>query len=261
MSSIKEELTQLVGRKDLIKYFVGSELKAIYKNKLLGFAWAVLDPLFAMLVYVVLVSVIFQRGGEQFPILLFSALLPWRWFSHALNSSVKGFISNASLIQTIKFPLSIFSINSVLIGGFNYILGLIVLVPMLFVFNANITINTLWIIPIIFIQFIFNYGLAMIVSIVGVYFRDLQNILAFTLRIGFYLSPALYELSRVPEQYQKIYLLLNPFASLFESCKSVLVYGQAPNQSLIIYGCYALLFFFLGVILITKQSHKIPKML
>lgn len=258
---VGKEISSLLLRSDLIRYFVGSELKSLYKNKMLGFAWAILDPLFVMLVYVVLVSVIFQRGGEQFPILLFSALLPWRWFSYSMGTSVKSFIANTSLIQTVKFPLSIFPINAVLIGCFNYILGLVVLIPMLFIFNANITLNTLWIIPLILIQFIFNYGISMLVAVVGVYFKDLQNILAFTLRIGFYLSPALYELSSVPEKYKTVYLALNPFASLFETCKNILVYGKSPDISILIYLGYAVLFFLLGITLITKQSNKIPKML
>ncbi|MBL4594080.1 MAG: ABC transporter permease [Flavobacteriales bacterium] len=261
MNKIKEEILLLIDRADLIRYFVGSELKALYKNKVLGFAWAVLDPFFVMLVYVVLVSVIFKRGGEQFPILLFSSLLPWRWFSYAANSSVKTFIANASLIQTVKFPLSIFPINSVLIGCFNYMVGLVVLIPMLFYFNANITLNILWIFPLILVQLIFIFGISMIVSVIGVYFNDLQNILAFTLRIGFYLSPALYELSSIPSEYQKIYILINPFASLFQTCKNILVYGTPPESSILIYCLYAITFFLIGIYLITKQSKKIPKLL
>lgn len=261
MTKLFEEIITLTKRIDLIRYFVGSELKALYKNKFLGFAWAVLDPFFVMIVYVLLVSVIFQRGGEQFPILLFSSLLPWRWFSYSLNTSVKAYPANASLIQTVKFPLSLFPINAVLIGAFNYILGLAVLVPLLFIFNANITIHVIWIIPIILLQFLFNYGVSMLVAVVGVYFRDLQNILAFGLRIGFYLSPALYSLSNVPEKYQKAYILLNPFASLFESCKNILVYGTPPGNNIIIYAGYSLFLFIVGLVLITKQSPKIPKLL
>jgi len=261
MSKIKEEISLLLDRVDLIRYFVGSELKALYKNKLLGFAWAVLDPFFVMLVYVVLVSVIFKRGDAQFPILLFSSLLPWRWFAYAASSSVKTFVTNASLIQTVKFPLSIFPVNSVLIGCFNYILGLVVLVPMLLFFDANITIHALWIFPLIIIQLLFIFGISMIVSVVGVYFNDLQNILAFTLRIGFYLSPALYELSSIPNEYKTIYLILNPFASLFQTCKNILVYGTPPESSILIYCIYAIVFFLLGIYLITQQSKKIPKLL
>jgi len=261
MASIKEEINLLFKRNNLIKYFVGSELKVIYKNKVFGFAWAILDPFFVMLVYVVLVSVIFKRGGEQFPILLFSTLLPWRWFAFSLSSSVKSFVSNASLIQTVKFPLSIFPINYVLLGGVNYLLGIIVLFPMLIFYNANFSINMLWLIPLIFIQFFFIFGLSMIVSIVGVYFSDLQNILAFTLRIGFYLSPALYELSSIPSEYRDVYLYVNPFASLFQSFKNVLVYGTPPESSIYIYCIYAVAFFFLGLFLISKYSKKIPKLL
>jgi len=261
MSKMREEISLLFDRIDLIRYFVGSELKALYKNKLLGFAWAVLDPFFVMLVYVVLVSVIFKRGDAQFPILLFSSLLPWRWFAYAASSSVKVFISNASLIQTVKFPLSIFPVNAVLIGCFNYILGLVVLAPMLLFFDANITLNVLWIFPLILIQLLFNFGLSMVFSVIGVYFNDLQNILAFVLRIGFYLSPALYELSSIPNKYQDIYVAVNPFASLFQTFKNILVHGIAPEPTTLIYCFYAITFFLLGVYLITKQSKKIPKLL
>ena len=261
MGRVKQEISNLFKRGDLIRYFVGSEIKALYKNKLLGFAWAILDPLFVMLVYVVLISVIFQRGGPQFPILLFSALLPWRWFSYAVSQSVKSFMANSSLILTVKFPLSIFPFNSVLIGCFNYLLGLVVLVPMLFIFDANFTLNMLWIFPLILIQLLFIFGVSMIVSVVGVYFRDLQNILSFTLRIGFYLSPALYEITRIPEQYRLIYTFINPFASFFEACKNILVYGKTLDWTILIYVGYAIIFFLLGLLLITRQSKKLPKLL
>ncbi|CAG5078073.1 ABC transporter permease [Parvicella tangerina] len=255
------EINSLIKKRDLVKYFASSELKSLYKNKMLGIGWAVLDPFFVMLVYVVLVSVIFQRGGPLFPVLLFSALLPWRWFTYSVNSSVKAFISNAQLIQTVRFPLSIFSLNAVIIGGVNYIMGLIVLFVMLGFYDVHFSPVMLWIIPLILIQFIFVFGVSMIVSVVGVFFPDLQNILNFVLRIGFYLSPALYVIADLPEQYQEAFVALNPFASLFENCKNILVNGVGPDLSILIYLAYGILFFTLGLLIIQKFGNRISKAL
>ena len=108
-----EQGRSLLRNGTLLRYLVGSELKERYKNKALGFVWAVLDPFFMMLVYLLLVKVIFQRGGPQYPILLFSALLSWRWFAFSIANSVRTMVSNARLIQTVKFPLAVFPISRV----------------------------------------------------------------------------------------------------------------------------------------------------
>ena len=113
-----EQIKEVIQRKDLLAYLVSSELQTLYRNKALGFLWAVLDPLFLMLVYVVLVVVIFQRGDPQFPILLFSALIAWRWFISDLSASTRVIVANAKLIQTVKFPVTIFPLSRVLIETF-----------------------------------------------------------------------------------------------------------------------------------------------
>ncbi len=254
------EINNLIKKRDLIKYFASSELKSLYKNKLLGVGWAILDPFFVMLVYVVLMSIL-DRGGPLFAVMLFSALLPWRWFTYSINSSVKAFVSNAQLIQTVKFPLSIFSLNAVIIGTVNYLMGLVVLMVMLIFYDVPFTFNLLWMIPIIAIQFFFIFGVSMIVSVVGTFFQDLQNILNFVVRIGFYLSPALYSLSNIPVEYRDLYVVLNPFASLFENCKTVIVKGLAPDLTLLIYAGYSVLFFCIGLFIIQKFGNRISKAL
>ena len=88
----------------LLWYLVKSDLKVAYKNKLLGFLWSILDPLMMMVVYVILVQYIFKRGGPQFPVLLFSALLAWRWFVYSLQQATTSLTSKAKLIQTVAFP-------------------------------------------------------------------------------------------------------------------------------------------------------------
>jgi ABC-type polysaccharide/polyol phosphate export permease len=190
-----EQLQALWSRRDLVKYFVRSDLKIIYRNKVLGLLWALLDPLMMMLVYILLVVVIFRRGSPQFPVLLFAALLAWHWFVNSLSSSVRAITGNAKLIQTVYFPKAVLPLSRVLVGLINFLLGLIVLVPLLLIFEAKFTFNLLWLPLLIFMQFLFTIGAALLCAALGVYARDLENILQFGLRIWFYLSPALYFIS------------------------------------------------------------------
>jgi len=242
-----------------LKYLVGGELRSQYKNKLLGFVWVVLDPLMMMLIYVFLIKVVFERGGPQFVVLLFASLLCWRWFIQSISTSVGTLTSNAKLIQTVKFPLAVFPVSRVVISLFNFLMGLLVLIPMLFFFDAKFSIHLLWLPVILVIQLLFNIGSAMILSIVGVYFRDIQNIILFMARLGFYLSPGLYAVSDIPEQYYNLYMSLNPFAALFVSYKNVLVRGEAPSEYFLIFTALALILFFWGFALYEKKANLITK--
>lgn len=227
------EIKEILNKKELLKYLVLSELRVTYSNKVFGFAWAILDPIFFMLVYLVLVKLIFQRGGEYYPIFLFISLLSFRWVATSMSTSVKSLVSNAKLIQTIRFPKSILPLARTMIGFVNFLLGLIVVVGLLVGFKVIPTANLIYLPFLVLVQFLFVGAISMAVSLGGLYFRDLQNILLFGMRIWFYASPGLYNLSDVPEKYQNLYCLLNPIAPLFTSYKNVLVRGEAPNVYII----------------------------
>ncbi len=258
MSLIKN-IKEVIDRKELVSYLLKSDLKIRYKNMSLGFIWAILDPFFMMLIYVLLISVIFKRGGDQYPVLLFAGLLPYRWFSFSLINSSKIILSNANIIKSVKFPFSILVINEVNIGLVNYFMGLIVLVPMLFIFKADFSYNMLFLPLIIAVQYVFVLGLGLIFSAIGVYFRDIQNILMFVTRLILYLSPVLYDLSRIPEKYQKIYLWLNPLASLFENYKNILVKGKSIDYSFGIFVLYSLVFLLIGMWIFNRYDNKFSK--
>jgi len=125
-----------------------------------------------------------------------------------------------------------------------YVFSLGALIPMLFIFKAQFSVQMLWLPLIIVIQLLFTLGLAVVFSVVGVYFRDLQNILQFGLRMWFYLSPGLFSIAdRIPPRLRTIYMILNPFASLFNAYKNILVRGLPPSQ-------YIWIVFMLGVLIL-----------
>lgn len=257
-----DDIKALLKKKDLIRYILLTELKANFKGTFLGFLWMLLDPLMMMLVYAFLVVVIFDRGGPQFAVLLFTALISWNWFSKSITNSIKTFPSNGKLIQSISVPLTVFPVAKVLIGFITYLASLTALIPMLFYFDATLNLNLLWLPLIIIGQLIFTMGISLIFSVAGMYFADLSNIMQFTLKLLFYFSPALYSLNTMPEKFAFVkpyYEIINPFVALFESYKNVMIHGTAPNQYFLLFFIEGILFVIFGLYWLRKSHSFIVK--
>lgn len=228
------ELRQIIHRKELLFQLTRAEIASQYKNKVFGFLWAILDPVFLMLTYWVLISYIFNRGGVEYPALLFVSVLSWRWFLQSSLGCVRVFTSNAQLMQTVQFPYSILPVSRNLLYTLNFFMGLLAMIPLMIFLRIAPTWNLLWLALLIPIQFLFNVTISTVFALIGVYFRDLHNILTFMLRLVFYLSPGLYLISEMPENLQTMELYFNPFSSLFESYKNIIVFGEAPSVFLIV---------------------------
>jgi len=235
-------------------------MKAENKNKILGFVWSFLDPLLLFLTYMILVHIIFGKGGPQFPVLLFIALISWRWFASSLQRSVNSITSKVGLIQSVRFPLAVLPLSGIVIGFFDWLFGFIILVPMLFIFEASFTVNVLWLPLLLFIQFIGTVGACLLVAVVGTYLSDLGNIIQFVIRIGFYLSPILYSIEEtVPERLRTLYLVGNPFAGLLESYKNVLIHGTPPTEYALVGTAVACVAFMVGLWYFSREEYKLVK--
>lgn len=242
-----------------MKCLILTDLKITYKNKLLGFLWTILDPLMMMGVYILLVCVIFKRGGPQFPVLLFCALLSWKWFTSSLSDSVVSITGKAKVIQTVYFPRGILPLSKVFVNLAEYLFSLSVLIPFLFIFRAKITFMVLWLPVLLCIQLLLTIGASLLFSCLGVYFRDLENILRYSLRFWFYLSPALYSVKdRIPVRFQGIYML-NPFAALLESYKNILVRGKSPSNYMFVVVLVSLALLIIGFIVFDRKEAKFAR--
>jgi ABC-type polysaccharide/polyol phosphate export permease len=258
-SKMIRQFKALWDSRDITRYLVTSELKVLYRNKALGYLWSLLEPLCMMGVYILLVAVIFQRGGPQYPVLVFSAILAWWWFTFSVTGSVTSISGKAKLIQTLYFPKGVLPLEKAITGLVRYLTGLIALVPLLFIFEAQWSLNVLWMPVLIFVQLLLTIGCCFFFAALGVYFRDLQNILRFLIRAWFFISPALYSVAdRVPERFQGIYML-NPFAALFESYKNVLVLGMPPDKYVFIAAALGVVILLGGLELFARKEPDLAK--
>lgn len=246
MAKSSNFLRTLVDHKDLIKHLIKSDLKQRYKSTVFGLLWVLFDPLMTMAIYVVLIGVVFQKGGDGYPLVLLAGLLPYRWFSFSLLNNVKVLLKNARLLVSVRFPFSLLALHEVNMGLLNFLVGTVIMIPLMFYYDIDVTIHLLWLPVLFFVQYLFNFGTGLFVAAAGVYFRDLGEIMGFFTRITLYLSPVLFDMSMIPERFRDLYLWLNPFASMIDAYRQVLIYGAAPKMHFFIFVGYAVVFLVFG---------------
>lgn len=232
---VREGLADILSRKRLIAYLVQADLKKKGADTLFGNIWWVLDPLLQMAVYVVLVSVIFQRTTEDYPLFIFSAVLPWKWFSTAIQDGTSSVVSQERLIKQIHFPKLVLPVAAVSAGIVNFAFGMIPLMGLLLVFYSHRFSEWLFVIPVIaLVQFLFTLPVTIALSALNVFYRDIGNVSRHVLRLWFYLSPGLYAIDqlRTISASNRIIgdiLLINPFAILFTAYRDVIYNEHAPD--------------------------------
>ncbi|MFH1134355.1 MAG: ABC transporter permease [Nanoarchaeota archaeon] len=258
---MRKVLKDLFAYREALKHFSHANLTVRHKRTWLGYFWWLLDPLLFMGIYILLVQVIFQRGGPDYPVFILLALLPWRWFSSTIGDAASSIVGKAGVIKEVRFPKIILPLSSVITNCVTFCFGLIVLAAFLVIFSVPLRWTFLFFPAIILVQLAFTAGFALVVAHLNVYFRDLGNILRYLLQIWFFLSPGIYAASLVPERFQWLYNL-NPFAVLFNAYRDVMLQGAVPGLLSLLYvlALSAILILF-GVWLINKYEGDYAKVL
>jgi lipopolysaccharide transport system permease protein len=234
---VREAVGELRSRRQLVRYLVQADLKKKGADSLLGNLWWFLDPLLQMLVYVVLVAVIFQRKQEAYPLFIFAAILPWKWFTSSVGDAITSVSSQDRLIKQVHFPKIVLPTAALAVGIANFAFGLIPLLALMLLFYPEKVSVYLLLVPVIgVVQLVFTAALGFVVATVNVFYRDVGNISRHVLRLWFYLSPALYgpvTMAGLAEKHPELYTLmqLNPFYTLFTAYRTV-IYGTETVDGL-----------------------------
>jgi len=223
---VRTGIGEMIGRRRLTRYLVGSELKRTHADTAFGQIWWILDPLLQMAVYFLLFAVMLHTNIPDYPLFLFAAILPWKWFSTTLNEATLSITGHQSLIRQVQFPKVVLPTAAVVAGTISFGFGLIAL-GLVYVFYLDRL--SLWVVclPLIAaVQFVLTLALGMLFSALNAFFRDVQNVMSHALRLLFYLSGALIPLDSIATSNPTLYaiLSLNPFAVLFKSYRAV-TYG------------------------------------
>jgi homopolymeric O-antigen transport system permease protein len=231
-----EALEEIRSRRRLVRYLVQADIRKKGADTILGNLWWIMDPLLQMGVYVVFIALILSVKTPDYPLFIFSAILPWKWFTSTVTDASQSVTSQGSLIRQIQFPKIVLPAATSTAAVVGFVFGLIPLGAIMLLYPHRLTPFLLFIPIVAVVQYAFTLGLALLVGAINVFFRDLGNVLRHLLRVWFYLSPGLYSLSVLDAsatfQANPILRVLahaNPVATLFEAYRAV-IYGT-PNGS------------------------------
>jgi lipopolysaccharide transport system permease protein len=219
--------------RNLLWALVCRHLNARYRGSALGFIWSFLNPLCLIAVYS-LVFLYYLRFNqvENYSLFLFAGLLPWLWFSTSLLESTSAISGGGALITKAMFPTHILPTVTVLTNLANFLFA----IPLLIAFMLIVGVMPSWALLalplIIALELLFLLGLALALSAVNTYYRDVQHILANLMTLWFFLTPIIYPAENVPARV-KFSLLFNPAAIFTEMYHRIFLRGEWPSLALL----------------------------
>ena len=233
------QIREIYQYRELLRNLVISDLKARYKNSVLGFFWSLLNPLGMMLVFTLIFGLLVPNVQiERYPLFLLCGLLPWNYFSASVQGSLYSVLGNAGLVKKVYFPRAILPIATVLSQLINFLLAFVILFAALLIFQSNFS-PWLWLLPfVLLIQTIFTIGVALILSTLNVFYRDTSMIMDVQMLAWFFLTPVFYSTALLPDSItllgvtlnpQRLLYILNPMASLVNMYRDLLYWGYRTD--------------------------------
>jgi len=241
---------------DLVYILTAKEIKTRYKNNILGYFWSLLNPLAYALIFYFAFGIIFRFKMENYALFLICGLFPWQWLNNSSVTSANVFLSNANLIKKAIFPRYIVPVASCLQEGFHFLMTIPVIMIFMFAFDVEFHLVMLpGIAILLLIQFCMVVGLSLLIGTLNVFFRDINYIVQVSFQMLFYLTPILYPVSKIPEEYVG-FMLLNPFAPLILCWRDIFMNGTLNMDYMFLAALYTSIFLGLGIYTYKKLSWK-----
>lgn len=224
-------LSELYAYRQMIFSLVKRDLRGRYKGSVLGFLWTFLNPLFQLIVYTLVFSVIMKTGIEKYYLFLFVGLVPWLFFSTSLSGGASCILSQQDMVKKIYFPREVLPVSFVISQFINMMLTFIIIFIVVILSGIGINPIAILYLPIIMvIEFILALGITMLSSALTVYFRDLEYILGIVSMAWMYLTPIIYSQESVPKKILPLFNL-NPMSPIIIAYRDILYYKQVPKLS------------------------------
>ncbi|MDR1533300.1 MAG: ABC transporter permease [Clostridiales bacterium] len=220
---------ELFDYRQMIVTLIHKDLRGRYKGSVFGFLWTFINPLFQLLIYNFVFSTILKSNIEKFYLYLFIALVPWGFFSASMTTGSTSVLAQGGMVKKIYFPREVLPIAYVTSSFVNMLYCFVIVFAMIIVSGTRINILALFYLPIVMaVEYILAIGIALITSAITVYFRDLEHILGIVSMALMFLTPIVYPLEAVPQEYQGIYDF-NPMVSVIAAYRDILYNGEIPK--------------------------------
>jgi len=229
------DLHELWNYRELLISFTMRDIKIRYKQTALGFAWAIIQPLFMMVIFTVIFGGFAQipSDGVPYPLFSFAALLPWMLFSEGLTRSTTSMVINSNIMTKVYFPRLIMPISGILSPLVDFLVSMVILIIMMAYYGFVPTLNVVFLPLFIILALATSLGVGLWLSALNVRYRDFQYTVPFLIQIWMYASPVVYPASMIPESIRYLYGL-NPMVGVIEGFRWALLGTDIPGSIILL---------------------------
>lgn len=229
------DLHELWEYRELLYFFTWRDVKLRYKQTGLGVAWAVIQPLFMMVVFSLFFGGLAKIPSDNIPYPLFSlaALLPWTLFAEGMTRSTVSMVQNANIMTKVYFPRLVMPIASILSPLVDFCVAFGILLLMMVYYGFPPTINIIFLPLLVIFAMMTSLAVGLWLSALNVKYRDFQYTVPFLIQIWLFASPVVYPASMIPQQFQFLYAL-NPMSGVIEGFRWALLGTNPPSTMIFI---------------------------
>jgi lipopolysaccharide transport system permease protein len=225
------DFREVWAHRELLYFFTWRDIKVRYKQTVFGFAWAIIQPVFMMVVFTLFFGQLAKvpSEGTPYPLFTYSALLPWTLFSEGLTRASNSLVLNYNLIQKVYSPRILMPLSGVLSPVVDFAVALVILFGLMFYFGYYPTISMFWLPVFLILQLMLALGVSLWLATINVEYRDVRYIIPFLIQLWLFASPVIYSSNFVPQRFQAAYGIINPISGIIEGYRWAILGTEPPS--------------------------------
>lgn len=256
---LKERIKKIFFHRYILWDMAVKQLKVKYSGSKLGIWWAVITPLILAVSINFIFTRIFKISIPNYALFVLSGIVPWIFFSSTLSEATNSFIVNAPTLRQAIFPREFIPASAVLANFFNFLIGLLIILPLFVILNLKVVTALLFLLFPLFLQLIFIIGLGLLFSCWNVFSRDVSHLLSIGVLVWFWITPVFYSIEMLPFPYRWV-CLLNPMSYYVILYRQILFEAKPPSVSILAVSFLAsAVSLFIGYFTFLKQEAELLK--
>jgi len=229
-----DTFSELWRYRELLYFFAWRDIKVRYRQAAFGVAWAVIQPLFNMIIFTLLFGRVahFSAGAVPYPVFVFCGLLPWTYVSGVLTFASTSLINNDPLLTKVYFPRAFLPFASVLAGLLDFCIGSVLLVGIMLYYRVHVGAMVFFVPIIVLLMVLLTAGMSMIAAAMSVRYRDVRYALPFLIQIWMFATPIVYPDTVIPARYRPL-LAINPCWGIVDGLRACALKGVPFDYNLV----------------------------
>jgi lipopolysaccharide transport system permease protein len=223
------DFAELRSYRDLFYFLVWRDIKVLYAQTVLGFAWAILNPTIQILIFTLIFGRVARIETDGIPYLLFAtiAIVPWTYMSNSMNTSSQSLVGGQQILGKIYFPRVIFPLTPILAKLVDFVISLILILVVMIYYRVPLTSNIFYLPLFVLLMILVPTGVGLWLSALAIRFRDVKFAITFAVRMLMYSAPIVYTASAIPDDI-RFYYSLNPIVAVIEGFRASLLGSPMP---------------------------------